>query len=76
VGFRAFARRAAQRHGVAGYARNCTDGSVQVEAEASPDDLRAFLEELRRGPAHATVRQVQEQPTTQATLPAPFSIAF
>jgi acylphosphatase len=76
VGFRAFARRTAQRHGVAGYARNCPDGSVQVEAEASPDNLQAFLEELRPGPAHATVRHVQELPPTSIPLPAAFSIAF
>lgn len=55
VGFRAFIRREAQRLGLAGWARNAPDGSVEVEAAGSPDELAAFEDRLRQGPPAARV---------------------
>jgi len=57
VFFRATAREIAQRHGVAGYARNQHDGTVELEAEGPPDKIDAFL---AASPA-----------STRATSPAP-----
>jgi acylphosphatase len=36
--------------GVAGYAKNLPDGSVEVVAEGSPEAVQAFEERLREGP--------------------------
>lgn len=47
VGFRAFAREAARRLGVGGWARNRADGAVELEAEGEPAALEAFCAELR-----------------------------
>ena len=48
VFFRATAREIAQRHGVAGYARNQHDGTVELEAEGPPDKVEAFLAAVAR----------------------------
>ena len=61
VGFRFFAVRAAQRIGVAGYARNLRDGRVEVYAVGEPDQLAALQQDLERGPRGAIVGEVAEE---------------
>ncbi|MGH9261195.1 MAG: acylphosphatase [Acidimicrobiales bacterium] len=64
VGFRWFARRAAQDLGLAGRAANCADGTVVVVAEG-PRDLCERMVDALRGPgtpgrvAHVTVQWSQ-----------------
>ena len=58
VGFRYFARQSAARLGVAGFARNLADGSVEVIAEGEPAALEAFEDALRHGPSFAEVMNV------------------
>ena len=59
VGYREFARRAAERHGVAGFVRNRSDGTVEARLVGEADALEAALAELRRGPSHAYVHEVR-----------------
>ena len=47
VGFRYMARALAHRHGVVGFVRNLADGGVELEAEGSAGEVRAYLEDLR-----------------------------
>jgi acylphosphatase len=68
VGYRFFAQRAAARHQVMGYVRNCPDGTVEVVAEGSPVDVEEFKKDLVTGPQWASVGQVEEisiEPTGQ-----------
>jgi acylphosphatase len=60
VGYRFFAQRAAARHQVLGYVRNCSDGTVEVVAEGSPSDVEEFKKDLVTGPQWASVGQVEE----------------
>ena len=55
VFFRDSTRREAERRGVAGWARNCADGSVEVVFEGAPDAVEALVEFTRAGPGHAQV---------------------
>src|SRR5271165_4492565 len=55
VGFRYFSRREALRLGLSGYARNQSDGTVEVVVEGDRSDLEAYVARLRRGPAEAEV---------------------
>jgi acylphosphatase len=59
VGFRYSAARAAQTRGVAGWARNCADGTVELVLEGSPDAVESMIEWSRRGPAHADVAGIE-----------------
>jgi acylphosphatase len=58
VGFRAFAQSRARTRGVTGTVRNLGTGQVEVVAEGDKVLLEEFLEELRRGPRSAQVRDV------------------
>ena len=60
VGYRFFAQRAAARHQVVGYVRNCADGSVEALAEGPPTSVEAFKHDLATGPQWAVVDQVEE----------------
>lgn len=59
VGFRFFAERAARGLGIRGFVRNLPDGRVEAVAAGSPEGLRAFAEQLRRGPRGARVEAVR-----------------
>lgn len=58
VGFRFFVRERAALDGLAGWARNCEDGSVDVEAEGDLEALDRFERALRMGPAGSKVESV------------------
>jgi len=58
VGYRAFAQRKARELGLTGYAENLPDGRVEVVAEGEEEDLKLFLEFLKRGPRLAEVEAV------------------
>jgi acylphosphatase len=60
VGYRFFAQRAAARHQVLGYVRNCPDGTVEAVAEGSPTNVEEFKKDLVTGPLVATVERVEE----------------
>jgi acylphosphatase len=62
VGFRAAARREADRRGVRGWARNEPDGSVTIDAEGDPAALAAFVAWCRRGPRAARVERIDIVP--------------
>ena len=55
VGYRFFAQRAAARHQVVGYVRNCDDGSVEAFAEGPAGSVEAFKHDLATGPQWAVV---------------------
>jgi acylphosphatase len=55
VGYRDFARRAALRLAVSGWARNRADGTVEALVAGAPEDVEAMLAEMRRGPRGAAV---------------------
>jgi acylphosphatase len=59
VGFRFFARRAAESAGVAGWARNLPDGRVETVVEGEDSSVERYLEKIRRGPMGGRVDAVE-----------------
>ena len=59
VGFRWFVEREAHLLGVAGWVRNRSDGSVEVLAQGSADQLAGLHGKLREGPRASRVDEVQ-----------------
>lgn len=59
VGFRYFVIQKAQALGLRGYARNESDGSVEVLAQGPRPALERLLALLRQGPSAAYVRDVR-----------------
>jgi acylphosphatase len=60
VFFRDSVRREAARRGVAGWARNCLDGTVEAVFEGPPEAVAAMVEYVRRGPGHSSVERIDE----------------
>jgi acylphosphatase len=59
VGFRWFVEREARTLGVAGWVRNRTDGTVEVLAMGSKEQLSNLHSRLRQGPRAARVDEVE-----------------
>jgi acylphosphatase len=60
VGFRWFVEREAHTLGIAGWVRNNADGSVEVLAMGTSDQLIGLRSRLRNGPRAARVDDVEE----------------
>jgi acylphosphatase len=63
VGYRWFVEREAHVLGIAGWVRNNADGSVEVLAMGSSDQLLGLRSRLRAGPRAARVDDVEEVET-------------
>jgi acylphosphatase len=65
VGFRFTAERIALSSGITGFAKNLTDGTVEIVGEGNQDQLEIFLQELKnemRG--HISDSRVDWEPGT------------
>jgi acylphosphatase len=58
VFFRDTLRRAAGRAGVAGWAANRSDGTVEAVLEGEPDAVDRLVELCRGGPGHADIERL------------------
>ena len=57
--FRAWTREQAQELGLAGWVRNCADGSVEAHLEGEESAIAQMIERLWRGSPAARVEDVQ-----------------
>ena len=73
VFFRDSVRREAERQGVAGWARNCSDGTAEAVFEGDADAVEAMVAFVRGGPGHAEVSDVDVVDETPEAL-AGFSV--
>lgn len=64
VGFRYHTCQTAQRLGIKGFVRNQPDGTVEIVAMGTSDQLQALLHWANQGPATARVTQVATEPYT------------
>lgn len=62
VGFRYFAIKEAEKHGMNGFVKNESDGSVLIEAEGEEINLDKFILEIKQGPNWARVEQAIVNP--------------
>jgi acylphosphatase len=67
--------REAQRLQLGGYARNLPDGSVEVVSQGPETALETLEAQLRRGPSHARVDDVERlQAPLELDVPRSFDI--
>ena len=66
----------AQALGLAGYARNMPDGSVEVVARGEESALKRFIEYLHRGPTLAVVTGVEVEWGDSTPAPDPFTTKY
>ena len=58
VGFRFFAVDVADELGIAGWAKNLSDGRVEAEVHGVKESVEVMIERLRQGPPGASVTDV------------------
>ena len=58
VFFRDSVRREADSRGVAGWVRNCADGTVEAVFEGSEEAVTAMVDFCRASPGHSAVERV------------------
>lgn len=59
VFYRESMRQEAGRLGIAGWVRNCRDGTVEAVVQGAPQAVEAMVHWARRGPADARVAAVE-----------------
>ena len=74
VGFRWFVEREAHMLGIAGWVRNNHDGSVEVLAQGTSDQLSGLHSRLREGPRAARVDAVEVSEATPVSGLSSFRI--
>jgi acylphosphatase len=62
VFYRDSMRREAWRLSVAGWVRNCSDGTVEAMVQGEADAIDAIVHWARQGPRHARVDRVDAEP--------------
>ena len=72
VGYRHALRGEALARGVAGWVRNCRDGSVEAVLQGEPKDVQGVVDWAGRGPPAARVVKVATQ-AAQGALDRPYS---
>jgi acylphosphatase len=59
VNFRSWVRSRAEPRGLAGWAANQDDGSVEVWLQGDPEAVRSVEGQIAQGPSHARVEAVE-----------------
>lgn len=68
VGYRMYTYRQAERLGVFGWVKNCSDGSVEFHAEGSDVEIKFFIDLLKRGNDFAQVERVETEEDEKENL--------
>jgi acylphosphatase len=77
VGYRNFVEHTAGKLNVDGYVRNRRDGSVEVFAMGTTEELQKLRKALERGPITAQVSRVAEEPSdVEAKYIGNFTVEF
>lgn len=76
VAFRHYTVRAAEQHGVTGWVRNLSDGSVEACFEGEEEQVKAMVQWCRRGPDTARVDELIEQRGNYSGEFAGFNIRY
>jgi acylphosphatase len=77
VGYRNFVEHTAGKLSVDGYVRNRRDGSVEVFAMGTPEELQKLRNALEQGPMMAQVSRVAEEPSdVEARYVGNFTVEF
>ena len=74
VGFRYFAKRAAEAFDIRGSVGNRSDGAVEIVAEGSPENLRSFREQIEIGPGSSRVDRIIAEQLPEGGHPDRFII--
>ncbi len=76
VGFRYYTENKARKHDIKGYVRNTLDDGVEIVCQGREEDLKAFIDEIKKGPPFAMVTKADIQPLNNPKNYHGFDIKF
>ncbi len=76
VGFRHFTKQQADYSGIKGWVRNNMDGTVEIEAAGTPDNLESFTEALKEGNGYSKVENIETEESGKATTYRKFQVKY
>lgn len=76
VGFRYFVESIAGRYDISGYVRNTFDGKVEIACQGEEEDLKQFIDEIKRGPAFSVVTDIKIEEIKDSKKYSIFDIKF
>ncbi|MCG9478894.1 MAG: acylphosphatase [Actinomycetia bacterium] len=76
VGFRYFTESRANKYNIKGYVRNTVDNKVEITCQGEDEELKQFIEEIKKGPAFSVVTDISIQPVTNPKNYYSFEIKF
>ncbi len=59
VGFRFYVESIAGKYNIKGYVRNTFDRKVEIVCQGEEEDLKQFIDEVKKGPAFSVVTNVK-----------------
>jgi len=59
VGFRYFVESIASKYDIKGYVRNTRDGKVEVVCQGEEEDLKHFINEIKKGPSFSVITDIE-----------------
>jgi acylphosphatase len=59
VGFRYFVESIAGKYDIYGYVRNTYNNKVEVICQGEEDDIKQFIEEIKKGPTFSAVTDIK-----------------
>ncbi len=76
VCFRHYTQETANRLGISGWVRNCSDGSVETLIHGPDEAVNLMLDWLKHGPSSAVVSHIQVNQAEDTPLPSGFRITY
>ncbi|MBC8387902.1 MAG: acylphosphatase [Actinobacteria bacterium] len=76
VGFRYFVESIASKYDISGYVRNTFNGKVEVVCQGEEEDLKQFINEVKKGPAFSVVTDVKIEEIKDSKKYSIFDIKF
>ncbi|MFZ3085525.1 MAG: acylphosphatase [Candidatus Hydromicrobium sp.] len=76
VGFRYFVESIASKYDISGYVRNTFDGKVEIVCQGEEEDLKQFIDEIKKGPAFSAVTDIKIEEIKDSKKYSIFDIKF
>ncbi|CAM3951847.1 acylphosphatase [Mesobacillus zeae] len=76
VGYRYYAQMKAIQYGITGWVTNQADGAVKIIATGTKENLKVFIEDLRRGNPFASVDRLEYHECEHADTWQSFTIKY
>jgi len=76
VGFRYFVESIAGKYDISGYVKNTFDRKVEVVCQGEEEDLKQFVDEVKKGPAFSVITDVKIEEIKDSKKYSIFDIKF